>query len=106
MRQTEDKRATDEQLLLIAIALVNAAQEDGPNFAYEVAAVFEALKQYEETPRGRPSSSSHHLSRTACLLLAPFPFLLSSHPMPWPAAAYPTTIALRDGAEVLVRRLA
>ncbi len=56
MRQTEDKRATDEQLLLIAIALVKAAQEDGPNFAYEVAAVFEALKQYEETPRRRPSN--------------------------------------------------
>src|SRR2546430_9513441 len=26
--------------------------------------------------------------------------------MPWPDAAYPKTIALRDGAEVLVRRLA
>ncbi|TMG08298.1 MAG: hypothetical protein E6I02_03605, partial [Chloroflexi bacterium] len=26
--------------------------------------------------------------------------------MPWPDAAYPKTVALRDGAEVLVRRLA
>src|SRR5439155_349591 len=28
------------------------------------------------------------------------------HPMPWPDAAYPKTVALRDGTEVLVRRLA
>ena len=43
------KRSSDEQLLLIAIALVKAAETDGPNFVYEVAAVFHALKQNEES---------------------------------------------------------
>ena len=43
------KRSSDEQLLLIAIALVKAAETDGPNFVYEVAAVFQALKQNEES---------------------------------------------------------
>ncbi len=56
MRQAETKRLTDEQLLLIAIALVKAAETDGPNFVYEVAAVFHALKQNEESrTRKHPS---------------------------------------------------
>ena len=52
------KRSSDEQLLMIAIALVKAAETDGPNFVYEVAAVFQALKQNEEsrTPK-RPTST-------------------------------------------------
>jgi hypothetical protein len=52
------KRSSDEQLLLIAIALVKAAETDGPNFVYEVAAVFQALKQNEasRTPK-RPAST-------------------------------------------------
>ena len=49
MRQTEEKRVSDEQLLLIAIALVKASDQDGPNFVYEVAAVFHALKQNEDS---------------------------------------------------------
>jgi len=52
MRQAETKRPTDEQLLLIAIALVKASEEDGPNFVDEVAAVFHALKQNEESRTG------------------------------------------------------
>ena len=36
MRQTEEKRVTDEQLLLIAIALVKASDEGGPNFVYVI----------------------------------------------------------------------
>jgi len=51
------KRSSDEQLLLIAIALVKAAETDGPNFVYEVAAVFQALKQNEASPTPeRPAS--------------------------------------------------
>ena len=48
-RHSTQPRLTDEQLLLIAIALVEASEEDGPNFVYEVAAVFQALKQNEES---------------------------------------------------------
>jgi len=48
-RHSTRKRLTDEQLLLIAIALVKASEEDGPNFVYEVAAVFHALKQDEDS---------------------------------------------------------
>jgi len=49
MREAETKRLTNEQLLLIAIALVKASDQDGPNFVYEVAAVFHALKQNEDS---------------------------------------------------------
>jgi len=58
-RHSTQPRLTDEQLLLIAIALVKASEEDGPNFVYEVGAVFQALKQNEasRTPR-RPSADS------------------------------------------------
>ena len=62
MRQTEEKRVTDEQLLLIAIALVKASDEDGPNFVYEVAAVFHALKQNEDFRTGKRPASNHHSS--------------------------------------------
>ncbi|TMG08299.1 MAG: hypothetical protein E6I02_03610 [Chloroflexi bacterium] len=48
-RHSTRKRLTDEQILLIAIALVKASEEDGPNFVYEVAAVFHALKQDEDS---------------------------------------------------------
>ena len=52
------KRSSDEQLLLIAIALVKAAETDGPNFVHEVAAVFQALKQNEESrSRKHPSNT-------------------------------------------------
>ncbi len=49
MRPAQPKRLSDEQLLLIAVALVKASDEDGPNFVSEVAAVFQALKQNEES---------------------------------------------------------
>jgi len=49
MREAETKRLTNEQLLLIAIALVKASDQDGPNFVYEVAAVFHALRQNEDS---------------------------------------------------------
>ena len=52
------------------------------------------------------STNTYHLTPHLFRLLSPFSFLLYSHSMPWPDAAYPKTVALRDGAEVLVRRLA
>ena len=57
VRETRPKRLTDEQLLLIAIALVKASEEDGPDFVCEVAAVFQALRQNEDSraPK-RPAS--------------------------------------------------
>ena len=62
MREAETKRLTNEQLLLIAIALVKASDQDGPNFVYEVAAVFQALKQNEDFRTGRRPASNHHSS--------------------------------------------
>src|SRR5438445_688908 len=52
------------------------------------------------------STNTYHLTPHLFRLLSPFSFLLYAHSMPWPDAAYPKTVALRDGAEVLVRRLA
>ena len=59
MRPAQPKRLSDEQLLLIAVALVKASDEDGPNFVSEVAAVFQALKQNEESrTRKHPTNTS------------------------------------------------
>jgi hypothetical protein len=43
MREVQLKRLTEDDLLLAAISIVKAAQEDGADFVPNVATVFEAL---------------------------------------------------------------
>jgi hypothetical protein len=54
MREVEARRLTDDELLLAAISIVKAAQEDGADFVPNVATVFEALlRQHEAESRER-----------------------------------------------------
>ena len=54
MREVEARRLTDDELLLAAISIVKAAQEDGADFVPNVATVFEALlRQHEAEGRKR-----------------------------------------------------
>jgi len=54
MREVEARRLTNDELLLAAISIVKAAQEDGADFVPNVATVFEALlRQHEAESRKR-----------------------------------------------------
>ena len=54
MREAQLGRLTEEDLLLAAISIVKAAQEDGAEFVPNVAEVFEALlRQYQAANRNR-----------------------------------------------------
>src|SRR5437870_4793860 len=44
------------------------------------------------------STNTYHLTPHLFRLLSPFSFLLYSHSMPWPDAAYPKTVARRGAA--------
>jgi len=53
MREVQRRRLTEDDLLLAAISIVKAAQEDGAEFVPNVATVFEALLQQHEAERRR-----------------------------------------------------
>ena len=48
MREVQLKRLTEDDLLLAAISIVKASQEDGADFVPNVATVFEALLRQHE----------------------------------------------------------
>ena len=48
MRDVQQRRLTDDDLLLAAISIVKAAQEDGDDFVPNVATAFEALLRQHE----------------------------------------------------------
>jgi hypothetical protein len=51
MREVQLGRLTEDDLLVAAISIVKAAQEDGAEFVPNVVAVFEALRQQHEAER-------------------------------------------------------
>ncbi len=53
MREVQLKRLTEDDLLLAAISIVKAAQEDGADFVPNVAAVFESLFREQEAASRR-----------------------------------------------------
>jgi hypothetical protein len=54
MRRVPRKRLTEDDLLLAAISIVKAAEQDGADFVPNVAAVYEELlRQHDAGRRGR-----------------------------------------------------
>jgi len=54
MREVQRRRLTDDQILLAAISIVKAAQEDGADFVPNVATVFEVLLRHHDAESRKP----------------------------------------------------